>query len=92
MSTLQCREDFPDIILIGSELHRKLALAIPEAIIHRRAYRAFSDSLQVEHATSLKQWVKLVEEWEADKRKPCPYDLPRKGMFLKQSPAELIPF
>lgn len=66
---------------IGSELHRKLTLAIPEAILHRRAYEAFTESLRVEHAQQLGVWVKLVEDWERDKSKPCPFDLPRKGQF-----------
>lgn len=56
-----------------------MTLAIPDAIIHRRAYRAFTESLQVEHGKRLKEWVQMVEDWERDKSKPCPYDIPRKG-------------
>lgn len=66
-----------------------MTLAIPEAIIHRRAYRAFTESLRVEHGKHLSDWEKLVEEWEKDKTKPCPYNVPRKGDF-RSHPACVI--
>jgi hypothetical protein len=64
----------------ASTLLRKLLLAIPEAIIHHRAFTAFTESLQIEHGEQLLNWEAQVLNWEADRSLPCPYDIPEESM------------
>jgi hypothetical protein len=54
-------------------------LAIPEAVLHFRAYRAFTDGLREEHGDQLIEWERQVQEWETDNSRPCPYDLPEES-------------
>ena len=54
---------------------RKLTVAIPQAVIHDRAFRAFTESIRLEHHDAVKEWESQVVEWEADPSKFCPYDL-----------------
>jgi hypothetical protein len=68
-------------VVLASTLLRKLLLAIPEAIIHHRAFTAFTESLQAEHAEQLVQWEQQVQSWEADRTLPCPYDIPEESML-----------
>ena len=63
----------------ASALLRKLLLAIPEAIIHHRAFTAFTESLQVEHGEQLAEWEAQVLGWEADRTLPCPYEVPEES-------------
>jgi hypothetical protein len=65
----------------ASTLLRKLLLAIPEAIIHYRAFTAFTESLQVEHGEQLLNWEAQVQGWEADHSLPCPYEIPEESML-----------
>jgi hypothetical protein len=63
----------------ASTLLRKLLLAIPEAIIHHRAFTAFTESLQAENAKELIKWEEQVRSWEADHTLPCPYEIPEES-------------
>ena len=64
----------------ASTLLRKLLLAIPEAIIHHRAFTAFTESLQAEHGEQLLNWEEQIQGWEADHTLPCPYKIPEESM------------
>ncbi|KAG6905794.1 hypothetical protein DXG01_000684 [Tephrocybe rancida] len=57
----------------GESLLKNLVKAIPEAILHRDAFTAFTDGLRKEHLEDLKQWERMLIEWESDKTKPDPY-------------------
>ncbi|KAJ7194745.1 hypothetical protein GGX14DRAFT_537360 [Mycena pura] len=61
---------------LGNSLLRKMALAIPQAILHSRAFHAFTDGLRDGHTEDLEKWEKLVREWEQNHDKPCPYEYP----------------
>lgn len=63
----------------ATSLLRKLLLAIPEAIIHHRAFTAFTESLQAENAEELVKWEAQVKSWEADQTLPCPYEIPEES-------------
>jgi len=66
----------------ASTLLRKMTDAIPEAIIHHRAFSAFTESLRLEHVAQLDQWEDEVKKWEHDHSEYCPYDLPDQSMSL----------
>ncbi|KAJ7738811.1 hypothetical protein B0H16DRAFT_1465657 [Mycena metata] len=51
---------------LGNSLLRKLVLAIPQAMIHSRAFHAFTDGLRGEHEGELRDWDALIREWEQD--------------------------
>ncbi|KAG6809254.1 hypothetical protein H0H92_000985 [Tricholoma furcatifolium] len=59
--------DFGDSLLSG------LVKAIPEAIIHKRAFEVFTEALRKDHSEELVTWETMLTEWEADKTKPDPY-------------------
>jgi len=63
----------------ASTLLRKLSLAIPEAIIHHRAFIAFTESLQAEHAEQLVKWEAQVQAWESNRTLPYPYEIPEES-------------
>jgi hypothetical protein len=67
----------------GPSLLKKMSIAIPKAIIHHRAFMAFTDGLKVEHEAELVQWEQQIREWEQDHSKPCPYDLPEASKLLR---------
>jgi len=71
--------DFVIELVAASTLLRKLLLAIPEAIIHHRAFTAFTESLQAENAEQLVKWEGQVQSWEADRTLPCPYEMPEES-------------
>jgi hypothetical protein len=50
-------------------------LAIPEAVTHHRALRAFSDGIRLEHGDIVDKWEQQVVEWEMDHSNFCPYEL-----------------
>jgi hypothetical protein len=64
---------------LGDQLLRKLTLAMPEAILHHRAFCAFTEGLREEHGDELIEWERQVQEWESDNSRPCPYDLPEES-------------
>ena len=53
-----------------------MSQAIPQAIIHHRAFSAFCESLGREYAKEMQGWELQVRTWEADRDKYCPYNLP----------------
>jgi hypothetical protein len=65
----------------GNQLLRRLTLAIPQAIIHHRAFRAFNDGLRStpEYSLILMEWETQVQDWEAGRANFCPYDLPEES-------------
>lgn len=55
-----------------------MVLAIPQAMIHSRAFHAFTDGLRVKHEAELRDWDATIREWE---RNPVdaeenPFDYP----------------
>lgn len=59
-----------------------------EAIIHHRAFAAFTDALIADDIHEVKQWEADVVSWETDHTKPCPYDRTKTGW----SPIQLLDF
>ncbi|KAF8122930.1 hypothetical protein K438DRAFT_1651868, partial [Mycena galopus ATCC 62051] len=58
-----------------NSLVRKMVLAIPQAMIHNRAFNSFTTGLRQEHEGELTKWEKMIREWEADPDdNPDPYD------------------
>ncbi|KAJ6461985.1 hypothetical protein C8R47DRAFT_993232 [Mycena vitilis] len=55
---------------LGNSLLRKLVLAIPEAMVHSRAFAAFTDGLREAHEPELREWEQIVRAWEADETQP----------------------
>ena len=58
-----------------------MSLAIPQAIIHHRAFLAFSESMRAEHEQEMNEWEVEVNEWEYDHDEYCPYNLPDQSEF-----------
>ncbi|KAF8176874.1 hypothetical protein K438DRAFT_1588036 [Mycena galopus ATCC 62051] len=50
----------------GNSLLRKMVLAIPQAMVHSRAFHAFTEGLREGHQEELMAWEKIVRAWEAD--------------------------
>ncbi|KAJ7870848.1 hypothetical protein B0H13DRAFT_2236440 [Mycena leptocephala] len=59
---------------LGNSLLRKMVLGIPKAMLHNRAFRAFTDGVMEGHQQELIRWERDVRAWEQDETKPCPYD------------------
>ncbi|KAJ7669560.1 hypothetical protein DFH06DRAFT_1321616 [Mycena polygramma] len=51
---------------LGNSLLRKMVLAIPQAMIHSRAFHSFTTGLQDGHEEDLQKWEQMVRDWEAD--------------------------
>ncbi|KAF8131729.1 hypothetical protein K438DRAFT_1911926 [Mycena galopus ATCC 62051] len=51
---------------LGSSLLRRMVLAIPQAMIHSRAFHAFTDSLKIAHQAELHDWEATIRAWERD--------------------------
>ncbi|KAJ7432065.1 hypothetical protein B0H11DRAFT_2165471 [Mycena galericulata] len=64
---------------LGNSLLRKMVLAIPKAMLHSRAFHAFTDRLRDGHEEELGKWEAQVRAWEQDHDKPCPYNYPEDG-------------
>ncbi|KAJ7173843.1 hypothetical protein C8R46DRAFT_1215753 [Mycena filopes] len=63
-------------VRLGNSLLRKMVLTIPKAMLHNRAFQAFTEGLLDGHEDELKRWEREVREWEQDHSKPCPYEYP----------------
>lgn len=62
---------------VGDSLQRKLIVAIAERGCQLDAFQSVSETIE----RDVKQeWVKMVDDWEADESKPNPYMLLRKGI------------
>ncbi|KAE9395569.1 hypothetical protein BT96DRAFT_942295 [Gymnopus androsaceus JB14] len=72
-------------------LAKRLIRAVKEFKIHDDDFMEFSESLRESVGDkTIHQWDKMIEEWEKDKTKPCPYELPRdEKMSLKEVEIEL---
>ncbi|KAJ6514716.1 hypothetical protein DFH09DRAFT_1332844 [Mycena vulgaris] len=64
---------------LGNSLLRKMVLYIPRAMIHNRAFQAFTDGLKEKHEMELVDWKNLVKAWEQDHGKPCLYNYPEEN-------------
>ncbi|KAJ7846077.1 hypothetical protein B0H14DRAFT_2584366 [Mycena olivaceomarginata] len=51
---------------LGTGLLRKMVLAIPQAMIHSRAFYSFTTGLREGHEADLSKWEKMVRDWEKD--------------------------
>ncbi|KAF8190273.1 hypothetical protein K438DRAFT_1536944, partial [Mycena galopus ATCC 62051] len=58
----------------GNSLLRKMVLAMPQAVIHSRAFHAFTEGLREGHEDELVKWERMVRAWEADNKAENPYD------------------
>ncbi|KAJ7815837.1 hypothetical protein B0H13DRAFT_2242544 [Mycena leptocephala] len=58
----------------GNSLLRKMVLAIPQAMLHSRAFHAFTEGLREGHEEDLLKWEKMVRAWEADPTQENPYE------------------
>ncbi|KAJ7170315.1 hypothetical protein C8R43DRAFT_1120743 [Mycena crocata] len=61
---------------LGNSLLRKMVLAIPQGIIHSRAFHAFTDGLREHHEEELLEWEKTVRAWEENSELANPYEYP----------------
>jgi hypothetical protein len=60
-----------------------MALAIPKAMLHNRAFHAFTDALREGHEEELMKWEADVQAWEQDHDQLCPYNYPEdKGTYM----------
>ncbi|KAJ7833212.1 hypothetical protein B0H14DRAFT_3087705 [Mycena olivaceomarginata] len=57
-------------VSLGNSLLRKMALAIPKAMLHNRAFHAFTDALREGHEEELMKWEADVQAWEQDHDQP----------------------
>ncbi|KAE9385880.1 hypothetical protein BT96DRAFT_1006633 [Gymnopus androsaceus JB14] len=70
---------------LRTSLKKKMVSAIPWAIIHHRAFEAFTKGLRVNHSDFVSEWEKQVSAWELnphDMSVPCPFDLPESEQTL----------
>ncbi|KAJ7660352.1 hypothetical protein DFH06DRAFT_988965 [Mycena polygramma] len=61
---------------LGNSLLKKMVLAIPQAMIHSRAFHAFTDALRDEHEEQLQEWETTIRAWEGNKSETNPYEYP----------------
>ncbi|KAJ7635975.1 hypothetical protein DFH06DRAFT_1139060 [Mycena polygramma] len=76
---------------LGNSLLRKMVLAIPQAMIHSRAFHAFTDGLREGHEDELQEWEKTVRAWEAHPKPEeldNPYDYP--DIEVAESMADVV--
>ncbi|KAE9390037.1 hypothetical protein BT96DRAFT_959877 [Gymnopus androsaceus JB14] len=63
-------------------LAKRLIRAVKEFKIHDHNFAEFSESLRESVGdNTIGWWDKMIEEWDKDKTKPCPYELPGDGIF-----------
>jgi hypothetical protein len=58
---------------VGNTLLRRMLECIPEATVHRMTFMEFDDGLRRERPDQLREWEEMLEEWNKDHSKPCPY-------------------
>ncbi|KAJ7825807.1 hypothetical protein B0H14DRAFT_3088537 [Mycena olivaceomarginata] len=60
---------------LGNSLLRKMVLALPQAMIHSRAFHSFTTGLREGHEEDLGKWEMMVRDWEMDNEdSENPYD------------------
>ncbi|KZP18029.1 hypothetical protein FIBSPDRAFT_956594 [Athelia psychrophila] len=60
---------------IGNLLLKRLIQAIPEAVLHWRAYVDFEEGLRADRPLEIANWETMLKVWEADHKMPCPYSM-----------------
>jgi hypothetical protein len=63
-----------------------MVLAIPKAMLHSRAFNAFTDGLREGHEEELMRWEAEVRAWEQDHDQPCLYDYPEDNRMCALDP------
>ncbi|KAJ7360906.1 hypothetical protein DFH08DRAFT_684340, partial [Mycena albidolilacea] len=53
-------------VVLGNSSLRKMVLAIPQVMIHSRAFHSFTAGLREGHEEDLTKWKRKVREWEMD--------------------------
>lgn len=62
-------------------LAKRLIRAVKEFKIHDDDFTEFSESLRESVGDeTICRWDTMIEQWDKDKTKPCPYELPGDGM------------
>ncbi|KAJ7895849.1 hypothetical protein B0H13DRAFT_1885371 [Mycena leptocephala] len=59
---------------LGNSLLRKMALAIPQAMVHSCTFHVFTEGLRDGHEEDLLKWEKMVHAWEVDQSQDNPYE------------------
>ncbi|KAJ7018076.1 hypothetical protein C8F04DRAFT_977957, partial [Mycena alexandri] len=62
------------VVGLANSLLRKMVLAIPQAMLHSRAFHAFTEGLRDGHEEELQKWEKMVRAWEVDPTQENPYE------------------
>ncbi|KAG6808450.1 hypothetical protein H0H92_004084 [Tricholoma furcatifolium] len=65
--------NYRKVVEFGDTLLKNMVTAIPQAILHQNAFRAFMDGLRKEHLEDLKKWEKMRVDWENNPKMPDPY-------------------
>lgn len=63
----------PDSDFLGDTLLRKLVEALRQSDDHAAEFAAFDKSIRDSNPDTVEQWGVMIEEWEKDSSKPCPY-------------------
>ncbi|KAI0054994.1 hypothetical protein BV25DRAFT_1922198 [Artomyces pyxidatus] len=66
----------------GKALLRRLVPAVSEALRHGRILDDFNKVLEIERPGSTSEWEQQIVDWEQDKSKPCPYDVPKSSITM----------
>ncbi|KAG6824857.1 hypothetical protein H0H92_005595, partial [Tricholoma furcatifolium] len=72
------------MVELEKSLLKDMIRAIPEWISHRQAFTIFTDTLQENYATEVREWNRQVMEWEEDQTKPDPYLVKEKGVTINE--------
>ncbi|KAK7048776.1 CxC2 domain-containing protein [Favolaschia claudopus] len=75
---------------LGNSLLRKMVLAIPQAMIHSRAFQSFTNGLRDGHEHDLERWEKMIRDWEIDHENPNPYDYAEVEVFTNSHIAKTM--
>lgn len=68
------------LFIVGNLLLKRLIQAIPEAVLHWRAYVDFEEGLRADRPLEIANWETMLKVWEADHKKPCPYSMTTPSM------------
>ncbi|KAJ6493371.1 hypothetical protein C8R45DRAFT_1053016 [Mycena sanguinolenta] len=74
------------LVGLGALLRKRLLKAIPERNYQQDSFATFTEN-QVEHVAG---WKLMVEVFEADNKKPNPYELPKSGLNENDVRLELV--
>lgn len=71
---------YPDVVMAGNLLLKRLILAIPQSIHSYNDYIRFTSRLHEQNPQELKVMQDELAEWEEDITKPDPYRLPKSSV------------